>query len=422
MASDVPPAAEQRESLLAQYRKRSMWRLMVWGGAAMLSLAVAIVVSQTALGKRRLQTALSGAGQSDEARVGMATAPILPPSADLAAVKRATDRAAAKLAVVQRDTAATRAETKQLARKVSKLTADSLRFTGRLANIEQQVDGITGSIKQQAEKAAAAAVVKAMPPRPARDNAFDRPAPAISPPATTPPQLSLIMPPAPRSASSPLSADASKPTDEKTEDKGKPDVTTTASITTPESKPKDQSRVASKAEGTPAPETKQMAKAEEKPEELQPLPKAKQKIAEEPHGKPIVKPMAKAEAESKTAKPARAMVQSTVKVASAAQPTRRRYSRHWIPKRSYGIDLGGADTVTIVRAEWAAVKANFGPILAGMHPIAVRNHRFLTSGNYRLVVGRLRSRAAAERLCKRFARHQLACQPIEFDGERVVWR
>jgi hypothetical protein len=431
MASEMPPDAEQPKSLLAQYHKRLMWRLTAWGGAAAISLVAAVIVSQTATGHKRLKIALFGSEYPYQIPASVASTTVPMPPADLIAVKRsteamkltteavkrATDQTVARLDAVERNTAETRAETKRLALQVSKFSADSFNVTGRLANIEHQIDGITGSIKKHAEEAAATAVAKAMPPKPAYDKAFDVTAPIISPPATMFPKLSLIVPPAPGSTSSPMTAEASK-----TADVTKPDVTITSSITTPKNKPKDQSRVASKLEGTAEPEAKQIAKVSPKPQELRAgvavetkaTPETKEQIALEPEADG--KPMAKAERKTMQLTP-------TEKIVTGSVPTRRRASsRHWIPTRGYGVDLGGADSVIVVKAQWAAVKANFGPMLVGMHPIAVRNHRLLTTGKYRLVVGRIRSLAAAERLCKRFARHQLSCQPIEFEDQRVVWR
>lgn len=437
MASEMPPTdAEQPKSLLAQYHERLMWRLAAWGGAAAFSLAVAVIVSQTASGHKRLQVAFSGSEQPYDIppSVPVATAPM--PPADLIAVKRATlalkrtsDQTAAKLAVVERNTAEARAETKRLALQVGKLRTDSFRVTGRLANIEHQIDGITGSIKgitrsvkKQAEEAAAAAVAKAMPPKPAFDRVFDMNAPVISPPATMSPKLSLIVPPAPDSKSASVTADATKPAD-----RTKLDISTTSSITRPETKSKDQSRVASKFEGMAAPDVKPMAKASAKPEELKAgvaikmkaAPKAKQQIAmTEP--KPEAKSMAKAG--GKAERPSAAMKDEKKIASVVVRPRRRHAARHWVPTRGYGIDLGGAESVTVAKAQWAAIKANFGPMLGGMRPLVVRNHRLLSAGDYRLVAGRTRSLKTAQRICKRLALQQVTCQPIEFADGRMVWR
>lgn len=418
MASEMPPAdAEQPKSLLAQYHKRLMWRLTAWGGAAAFSLIAAVIVSQTATGHKRLKIALFGSEYPYQIPASVASTTVPMPPADLIAVKRtteamkrtteavkrATDQTVARLDAVERNTAEARAETKRLALQVSKFSADSFNVAGRLVNIENQLGGITGSIKdmtgsikKQAEEAAAAAVAKALPPKPAFDRVFDMNAPLISPPATTFPKLSLIVPQAPRSASSPLA------------DEAKADVTTTSSVTTPTGQSKDQARIGS--EGEAAPEAKRMANAKSQPQEL----KAGVALDTKPAPKAGGEPMVKAERETARSAPPTKVTHVTVRPGY--------YSRGLLPSRGYGVDLGGADSVTVVKAQWAAVKANFGPILVGMRPTAVRDRRILSGGEFRLVVGRVRSFAAADRLCKRLAEHQLSCQPVEFEDGKVVWR
>lgn len=86
----------------------------------------------------------------------------------------------------------------------------------------------------------------------------------------------------------------------------------------------------------------------------------------------------------------------------------------------FGIDLGGAANVDGLRARWAAVKANFGPLLGGLHPVAARDRR-TGSTDYRLVVGPLPNVSAARQLCERFA-GQTACRPAKYDGEALVQR
>ena len=422
MASEMPPAdAEQPTSLLAQYHKRLMWRLAAWGGAAAFSLAAAVIVSQTGSGNKRLQIALSGSGQpSYDSPASVVSATIPMPPADLIAVKRATeavrratDKTAAKLAVVERNTSETRAETRRLASQMRKLNADSFRVAGRLAIIQNQVDGITGSIngitgsiKKQAEEAVAAAVAKAAPAKPAFDKVFDMNAPVISPPAVTYPKLSLLMPPTPGDAS-------------KSKSETGAEVAFTSAITNA----KDQSRVDSKSEAKAGVDAgSKMA------------PKAKGQIARAPDDKPGLKPKAMPKAMAK-AMPKAAPKPAAARSVPPPSPTKKPpmkmthvtvrpsyYSRALLPRRGFGADLGGADSVTAVMAQWAAVKANFGPILAGMRPTAVRDHQVLSGGEFRLVIGRVHSRKAAERLCKRLAKHQLSCQPVKFDDGRVVRR
>ncbi len=190
----------------------------------------------------------------------------------------------------------------------------------------------------------------------------------------------------------------------------------------PEAEQKAEPKPAPMAVPTAAPQARMVEpQAEAKtapPAEHRAMPQAGGKAALAAEDKVV--PAAKhgaAKLEPKTTQPAPAM-----KVAAASPPPRKPAARHWSPRNAYGVDIGGAESVTIVQAQWAAVKANFGPMLAGMRPTAVRDHRLLGGGSFRLVVGKVHSLKAAERLCERFARQQVSCEPIQFDGQRVVWR
>lgn len=428
MASEMPPTdTEQPRLLSAQFRMRLLWRLAAWGGAAALSLAVAVIVSQTGSGNKRLQLALFGPESAQTA--GTAVAMNVAKGTTGATGQPMSDAAVDKLAAVERNTAATRAETKRLAKKVNELTADSFRFTGRLANLEHEIDGITGSIKEQAKKAAADAVARALPANATHDDAFDKSAPAISAPATALPKLSLLKLPKPGAGTALVhdrARDVIKPAPIQ-------DVTVTSAIKskpTDEASPTMDAKAASKGEAKSAAKTQakmkmnpnaladeavrraKEAEAAVAAEAKKGMPKAQEQIALEPEADAKME----SKSERKTAKPGR------TKMAKMAAPAHRRIARRWSWRRhGYGVDIGGADSVTVVKAEWAAVKANFGPMLVGLRPTAVRNHRFLTNGAFRLVIGRLRSRKSAERLCARFAKQQVSCRPIQFDGERVIW-
>jgi hypothetical protein len=85
----------------------------------------------------------------------------------------------------------------------------------------------------------------------------------------------------------------------------------------------------------------------------------------------------------------------------------------------FGLDLGGAATLDGVRQRWITVKANFGPLLSGMYPLAARDHRAGASG-YRLVVGPLPNSPAATGLCAHFAAARTACKSAKFDGEQIA--
>jgi hypothetical protein len=87
----------------------------------------------------------------------------------------------------------------------------------------------------------------------------------------------------------------------------------------------------------------------------------------------------------------------------------------------FGLDLGGASTVDGVRQRWITVKANFGPFLSGMYPLAAHEHRAGSTG-YRLVVGPLPNSAAATSLCAHFTAARTACRSAKFDGEQIAQR
>jgi hypothetical protein len=89
-------------------------------------------------------------------------------------------------------------------------------------------------------------------------------------------------------------------------------------------------------------------------------------------------------------------------------------------KIEFGVDLGAAASLEALRMHWAAVKANYGPLLAGLHPL-VSEHRKQPSGViYRLVAGPLPDAAEAAKLCARFPVTRTGCRPAKFDGEELA--
>jgi hypothetical protein len=90
------------------------------------------------------------------------------------------------------------------------------------------------------------------------------------------------------------------------------------------------------------------------------------------------------------------------------------------PKQAeFGLDLGGAATVDGLRLRWLTVKANFGPLLSGLRPLAARDHRAGATG-YRLVAGPLPNSTAATGLCTHFVAARTACRAVKFEGEQIA--
>jgi hypothetical protein len=90
-------------------------------------------------------------------------------------------------------------------------------------------------------------------------------------------------------------------------------------------------------------------------------------------------------------------------------------------KTEFGVDLGGAPTMEVLNARWAAVKANFGPLLAGLRPLAARDRRPGTI-DLRLLAGPVANPAAGAALCARFAAVRVTCRTAKFDGEQLAQR
>src|SRR5476651_1594242 len=88
-------------------------------------------------------------------------------------------------------------------------------------------------------------------------------------------------------------------------------------------------------------------------------------------------------------------------------------------KSDYGIDLGGAGSLEALRIHWAALKANYGPLLGGLHPVAAQQPKHPAGITYRLVAGPLPNAAEAAQLCARFQVTRTGCRPAKFDGAQL---
>jgi hypothetical protein len=87
----------------------------------------------------------------------------------------------------------------------------------------------------------------------------------------------------------------------------------------------------------------------------------------------------------------------------------------------FGIDLGGASAMDVLNSRWTAVKANFGPLLVGLHPLAAHDRRPGSTG-FRLLVGPVANPAAGMQLCARFIAARVTCRTAKFDGEQLAQR
>jgi hypothetical protein len=162
---------------LGQLRDNSgLWRASLWGGAATVALAAAILITQTDVGAQRLQMVFAS-----EPAPKMITQADFVPRIDADALKR---------------------ETMRLEAQVRDLAADREKLNARIATLENNLSDMTGSIKREL---AAVAVKPDTPPPVVSAPAVSAPAVTMSPP---PPQLAPIEPqaktePAPAVAAAP---------------------------------------------------------------------------------------------------------------------------------------------------------------------------------------------------------------------------
>jgi hypothetical protein len=82
----------------------------------------------------------------------------------------------------------------------------------------------------------------------------------------------------------------------------------------------------------------------------------------------------------------------------------------------FGIALASSSSLDVLHLQWAALKANYGPMLAGLRPIAVREQVGAVT-RYRLVLGPLPDLASAARLCARLTAARAPCHAGRYSGE-----
>jgi hypothetical protein len=85
----------------------------------------------------------------------------------------------------------------------------------------------------------------------------------------------------------------------------------------------------------------------------------------------------------------------------------------------FGIELATAPNMEQLRQRWASAKANFGPLLVGLSPVAVRDHH-PGSTAVRLVAGPMASVITARKLCAQFAALNGNCWPARIDPADIV--
>ncbi|MEW6767756.1 MAG: hypothetical protein AB1342_06970 [Pseudomonadota bacterium] len=92
-----------------------------------------------------------------------------------------------------------------------------------------------------------------------------------------------------------------------------------------------------------------------------------------------------------------------------------------VQKTTFGVELGGANSVEGLRAIWRTVTKSNAPIFGGLQPIVV-----IKEGNdglgmkLRLVAGPLNDAAAAAKICAMLIADKKSCVPSVYDGQRLA--
>jgi hypothetical protein len=366
----------------------TLWRITSWGAAAALALAAAVLLTTTDNGSRQLRLAFAPEADAPaKVTVQMPQAPQTAAPVKLPQLAKPADKPA-KMAAVAPPPPAKNPDTERLEAQIRELAADRDRLMARIASLEQNLNDMTGSIKRELEIVAAS-----------------RPEPVPTDPVAPPPALSTP-PTAPSEAPEMAAAeDDMKPTARA----GDPLVAESAKAEA-NAQAKVETKFAAKPEPRAELRAKQLADAEVRLAEMR-LAEARIRAAQD------------AETKAAAVKTLPGMPKITavplppLRVATAVEPPATPPAA--IPPSSepaLGIELGGARSMEILKKRWAAVQANFGPLVKGMHPLVTydrQNPRI----PYRLLVGPLANGADAAQTCKRFAASRVTCRPTRFVGD-----
>lgn len=86
----------------------------------------------------------------------------------------------------------------------------------------------------------------------------------------------------------------------------------------------------------------------------------------------------------------------------------------------FGIDLGGAPNLEMLRAQWAVAQTNYGQLFEGLRPLAGISESKPGIPELRLIVGPLNDVAAAATLCAALTAMHAPCRTAVFDGQKLA--
>jgi hypothetical protein len=321
-----------------QLGMQALWRLAIWGCLAAFALFAAVISAYLSAGSQRLAVS-TAAGQE---AAGQGTAQPRASAGEIAA--RPSEE-----------------ETRRLTQTVRSLAADRDQLLTRVALLERNLDGVTGSIKRDriANPQQAPQQVPQQAPPQAAPQVPQQPAPQV--PQQAAPQVpQQPAPQAPQQAApqapNPAGATAAAPV-------ARPEMPT-APVTE-----------AAHAQ-TPAPQ----------------LPS---------NAVPVAAPDA-----------GNRVAVNVMRFGAPAEPL--------AAAGGLGVDVGGAANYDGLRTLWHSTKSSDPALLEDLYPVVTVRENGKTRGvDLRLIVGPIADAEAAARLCTSLSAAHHYCQPVAFEGQRL---
>src|SRR4051812_17763989 len=86
----------------------------------------------------------------------------------------------------------------------------------------------------------------------------------------------------------------------------------------------------------------------------------------------------------------------------------------------FGVDLGSAANMEVLRAQWAVAQTNYSQLFEGLHALAGLVETRPGAPELRLIVGPLLDIAAAAKLCVALTSMRAFCRTAVFDGQKLA--
>jgi len=92
-----------------------------------------------------------------------------------------------------------------------------------------------------------------------------------------------------------------------------------------------------------------------------------------------------------------------------------------VPTPQYGVDIGSAVSIQVLRARWLGIRSAHAQLFDGLMPVVMLREVPQTGRvELRLVVGPLANPEAAGKICSALEHYRLGCQPTLFSGQHVA--